>query len=218
MDVHRKQNLENRFFALLPSVQRSSAAIKIFYSNISPSPVALIGFNPGGSPEKLSTQFSSSHFYERGEHDYVDCEYPLARKMRNFLLESGIASSLDSIRQIPKINLIFHRSRSTDSLGDPKNFINLSAPFVIEMLQEINPRIIIFEGIKTLHLFEKYICGNSLEISCHLGGKLRQIQLRFSNGNHCIGIALAHPTGSRWRSADWIEAAQSVSKFSPIRL
>src|SRR4051812_10771232 len=107
-----KRDLYRRFCAELAADQQSDAFFKIFYSDIRRSPIAIIGLNPGGNPANPDELQRASTFYDRDEHDYVDCKYPLAVKMRNFLLRSGIAADDDAIRAIPKLNVIFHRSVS----------------------------------------------------------------------------------------------------------
>src|SRR5713226_10424021 len=104
-----KQSVYDRFRSLLPADTQSDAFFKIFYSDIRPAPIAIVGLNPGGDPLR-PPHFAASRFYENNEHDYVDCSYRIAGRMRDFLLRSGIAPALDDIRAIPKLNVIFHRS------------------------------------------------------------------------------------------------------------
>jgi len=132
----------------------------IFYSQVIPSKVFVLGFNPGGNPEKWDDAvLASRSLYENGEHEYVDCEYPLAKAMRTFLYSTLSLTDINQIRKIPKTNLIFRRSSSQDTLKCPKLEALLEAkPFIEEMLQRVQPLVIIFEGMETLKKFRQLYC------------------------------------------------------------
>src|SRR5204863_104335 len=82
-----------------------------------------------------------STFYENGEHDYVafreDSRYTIARPMCTLLKDSGLVEDWDSIRRIPKTNVLFHRSRNFKELADPIGAEALARGFVDEILEEI---------------------------------------------------------------------------------
>jgi len=83
----------------------------IFYSKIVESPIMIIGYNPGGNPENWNeSQLASTSFYENGEHEYVDCHYPLAVGTREFLKKVLKLKDFGLIRNFPKTNLYFRRS------------------------------------------------------------------------------------------------------------
>ena len=88
-----KRSFFARFKATLPPDRQTIAHFKIFYSDIRPSRLVIVGMNPGGNPHNPETIQAASLFYDDNEHDYVDCGYPLALKMRTFLVGSGIAGS-----------------------------------------------------------------------------------------------------------------------------
>ncbi len=136
------------FSESLPNEQRTERHFKIFDSSIQRSPLAIVGLNPGGDPDAPTELHSSSQWFERGEHDYVDCDYPLARKMRQFLLGAGIVRDVEEIRQIPKLNVLFHRSKDIAQLRSVRAASELARPHLAELLREIAPRVLIFEGVK----------------------------------------------------------------------
>ena len=152
-----KQKLYQRFKQCLPPELRDDAWFSIFYSDVRPSPVAILGLNPGGNPKRPDTILRISTFYENGEHEYVafrkESGYPIAGRMCTLLKESGLVLDWESIRWIPKSNTIFHRSRRLPELEDPVGAEQLARPFVDELLAEIDPRIILFGGKEAFDWF-----------------------------------------------------------------
>lgn len=128
---------------------------KIYYSSVGQCEVLILGINPGGNPltERPSELISAStSYYEKGEHDYVDCKYKAALMMLPLLLKVFDGSE-QSVRRTVKTNLSFRRSASTD----PKGFkaihkISLdqsyeeAKPFVEEIIERSNPKLILLEG------------------------------------------------------------------------
>ena len=151
----------------------------IFYSRIRPSEVLVIGYNPGGNPETWDeSQLASRAFYENDEHEYVDCHYPLATAMRSFLIQSFSLPNEGRIRQIPKINLIFRRSRSQDHMGsNEKSYLSEAKPFVERILARVAPRLIIVEGTTTLSEFGRMYCSA-------VSSDSRQLEITTPNGRH----------------------------------
>lgn len=132
----------------------------IFYSQIDPSPVLILGFNPGGNPDTWDeSALASTSFYENGEHEYVDCHYPIAVSMRQFLKDIGLINSDEEIRPIPKTNIVFRRSRSMDGLKiSDTQAIEEAKPVLDQIIKRVAPTTIIFEGISTKKHFEKHYC------------------------------------------------------------
>lgn len=137
----------------------------IFYSKIVESPIMIIGYNPGGNPENWDeSQLASTSFYENGEHEYVDCHYPLAVGTRDFIKRAMKLESFEPIRKIPKINLIFRRSSSQDTLKmSPKALLNEAQEFVERIIIKVNPKVIIVEGKTTLDKLNSNYCSNVKE-------------------------------------------------------
>jgi hypothetical protein len=133
----------------------------IFYSQINPSPVLILGLNPGGDPENWDqSSLASQAFYENGEHEYVDCDYPIAVAMRTFLQRALSLPSEAAIRGLPKTNVIFRRSRNLNSLGVPvAQAMDEALPFVEEIIFRVQPTAVILEGIDTLSRFARHYCS-----------------------------------------------------------
>jgi hypothetical protein len=132
----------------------------IFYSQIKPSKTLILGYNPGGDPENWDeSALASPSFYEKHEHEYVDTNFPTSLGMRNYLLGSRLVDSVDQIRDIPKINLIFRRSRNMNELSiSPRQALAEAQPFVEKIIDTVCPDLIICEGKSTLDKFEALYC------------------------------------------------------------
>ena len=75
----------------------------IFYSRVVPCRTLVLGFNPGGDPATWDeSALASTGFYENWEHEYVDCHYPLACAMREFLQVALSLTDTEAVRRIPK--------------------------------------------------------------------------------------------------------------------
>ena len=188
----------------------------IFYSRIVPSDVVLIGWNPCGNPETWDPSvLASQSWYENGEHEVVDTDFPNSVGMREFLVSTGIADDQEEIRSIPKTNLIFRRSRDQNSLGLPAGKAAREAQKYVErILSEVQPELIVCEGKTTLEKFEHLYCS---DIEIRIDGKAvytpngRSSALIYRAdkatvnclGQKCHLIGIGHPskyaTRAEWR-------------------
>ena len=65
---------------------RDRNSYTIYYSQICPSDVLVLGTNPGGSPNDPSSIIcASTRYYENWEHEYVDSHYPIQVVMNPLL-------------------------------------------------------------------------------------------------------------------------------------
>jgi len=91
---------------------------KIYYSHIHPFPLLVLGQNPGGETD--DTDLAASATYELWEHDYLcfrfDPRFGAAGHMCKLLAAGLQTRSVDVLRQVPATNVIFRRSRDTESL------------------------------------------------------------------------------------------------------
>jgi hypothetical protein len=144
--IEKMKDIDRRFPECSGLADRKDYSI--FYSLLLPSPLMVIGINPGGSPVEGGYQLASRSFYENGEHEYVDMHYPLAAAMRNTLLTALGTNDVDVLRRVPKTNTFFQRSQNVDALGRGKRheYVEMCAPFVLEMIEEVCPRAIVLEG------------------------------------------------------------------------
>ena len=160
-------NFDSTFMQNLDSEYRDITGLKdrryfsIFYSQVKPSKTLILGYNPGGDPRNWDeSALSSRGFYENREHEYVDTNFPTSLRMRDYLLKSGLVNRVDEIRDIPKINLIFRRSRNMNELPvPPRQALAEAKPFVERIIKNVNPELIVCEGKSTLDRFESLYCG-----------------------------------------------------------
>lgn len=135
---------------------------KIFYSHIHPFPLLVLGQNPGGETDGTDLSASES-FFENWEHDYAffrnDSRYALAGPMCRFLAEVLQTRSVDVIRQVPATNVVFRRSRNTDTLN-----VRLSAaaeearPFLDQILRIVDPRCVLLVSNEAYKQFTRLYC------------------------------------------------------------
>jgi hypothetical protein len=138
------------------------ADYSIFYSQVAPSPILILGWNPGGDPATWTEEaLASSSLYEHGEHEYVDCHYRIARVMRELLEEALDLDGFEPIRKIPKSNIIFRRSRAMDGLSlSDAEALDEAQPFVQRIIRHTNPELILLEGMGTFDRFLRRYCSD----------------------------------------------------------
>lgn len=118
--------------------------------------------NPGGETDGTDLAASES-FFENWEHDYpcfrTNRDYPLAAPMCDLLSQVLVTRSVDAIRQVPASNVVFRRSRKTETLNvSLSSAADEARPFVRELLQIVDPRCILLISSKAYELFVSYHC------------------------------------------------------------
>lgn len=199
------------FREALPPALQDDRFFKIFYSDIVPSDVLVIGLNPGGDPGRPETIDAASLFFERGEHDYVDCDYKLARKMRELFERAGLATSADAIRRIPKINVVFHRSpgASANAGWTWPEAVRASQSLVGKILEYVRPTMVIFEGVDA---YKKLLTQQGWSVRHERDAIPKHVKVAVVAGpswtDTIAVIVLAHPTGFRWSAENWSAASR----------
>ena len=135
---------------------------KIFYSHIHPFPLLVLGQNPGGETDGTDLAASDTYF-ENWEHDYLrfrnDSRYALARPACALLAAALQTTAIDTLRQVPATNVIFRRSRNTESLNlSPDKAAAESAPALRRILEIVNPRAVLLIANTAYKLFKKLHC------------------------------------------------------------
>lgn len=208
-----KRAVYEAFKGALPADKRDDRFFKVFYSDIRPSPVAVIGLNPGGDPEEPHTLQSASLFYEASEHDYVDCNYVLAKRMRRFLAQSGLAPSVEGVRSIPKTNVVFHRSRKADEIGDWNPLLAASKPHVRAILEHVKPETLVVEGFGTVTRLASQQRWRAAPVAEPVEKRLRLFALQGVSWRDSVQVlALAHPSSGmvHWTEEEWLVAIKVV--------
>lgn len=135
---------------------------KLYYSHIHPFPLLILGQNPGGETDDMGFTASDTYF-ENWEHDYLcfrnNSQYTLARPMCTLLSAALQTNAVDILRQVPATNVIFRRSRNTESLNlTTDKAAAESAPFLRQIIEIVNPRALLLISSTAYKLFKKFHC------------------------------------------------------------
>jgi hypothetical protein len=196
----------------------------IFYSQIRPSDLLLLGLNPGGNPETWTTSdIADTGWYENGEHEYVDMDYPIAAAMRKYLVATLGLTSADEIRSIPKSNIAFRRSTSSDTMHLPiRAAVSEAAPFVEEIVGVTNPKLIVLEGTQTGRLFadahaRTWVPRSGTPVITTPNGRhsatiFNVFDALLDGGSKVVAIVIGHPSryAARKEWSDVIHASSAV--------
>ena len=156
------RDLEGRYKFATQLPDRSS--YKIFYGLIHPAKILTLGINPGGSIQNTNSDgrthkdgkvaAASGSYFENGEHDILDCNWPENPGLRRLLtpLVGGEAALIRS--QVVKTNLAFRRSPKASDI-DQNAAINESAPFLTEIIDFVRPELILLTG-SSLSVFRSH--------------------------------------------------------------
>jgi len=188
---------------------RDRAWYKIFYSQLVRADLLVLGINPGGDPKKPKELMSASTtYYENWEHDYVDEEYPLQKAMLPFL-KNILNINKESIRLIPKTNLIFRRSpkmsefKTLHEMTETQAMIE-AVPAIKQIMEFVQPKMVLLEGTSLRDKFRvRYCSGQISELTEPIKDKHRgqRVNIFTANNMHvnCLGrelpvVAIGHPS------------------------
>jgi hypothetical protein len=147
------RDIEQRFKKATQLTNRSE--YKIYYCQIRPAPVLILGKNPGGSPEQTSPDgcinfnngtraSSSAGYFENDEHDVLDCGWPENTGLRKLLFPL-FSDNRDRIRRdVVKTNVAFQRSKSI--VREQRSFETTCAPYLNEILAIVRPKLVLLTG------------------------------------------------------------------------
>lgn len=200
---------------------------KLYYSHIHPFPLLVLGQNPGGETDDIGFTASDTYF-ENWEHDYVcfrnNSQYTLARPMCTLLAAALQTNAVDILRQVPATNVIFRRSRNTESLNlSPDKAAAESAPFLRQIIEIVNPRAVLLISNTAYKLFKKFHCElgsvkesaapqvftpNGISSACiYLSAQARVIGL-----NRMVPLFMTgHPSKYSGRS-EWPQVIEALSQ------
>ncbi|WP_114226584.1 MULTISPECIES: hypothetical protein [Sphingomonas] len=132
----------------------------IFYSRITPSPIMVLGINPGGDPSTWTMNPDADEFCSAWQHDYVDERYDIQAVMQPLLKRVlGIDDAI--LRRVPKTNMVFRRSQSVTKFRKQQGGMPMakalqeSIPVVSQIVGRVSPEVIIFEGHDALAMFHQ---------------------------------------------------------------
>jgi hypothetical protein len=157
------QNLENRYRTVSGLIDRSQ--YKIFYGPLHPAEILVLGINPGGEPSNMLPDgvrhkdgarigAASASYYENDENDLLDCSWRENNILK--LLVPLIGGDRESARaRVVKTNMAFRRSSKVTKI-DIKHAKDEAVPFLREIIEIVNPNLILLAGVKLDEFCSRY--------------------------------------------------------------
>jgi hypothetical protein len=122
----------------------------IFYGPLRRSKLLMINANPGGTPDNYNVVDVMA-----GEHEYIEgrASGPTTRNGAEMLQYIANSANLESIRGVQVLNRFFRRSRQRPDVRTETAYMQEARPFLIEMINYIEPDAILFGGDAGVSLF-----------------------------------------------------------------
>ena len=205
------RDLENRYKVASGLLNRSQ--FKIFYGQVRPAPILTIGINTGGAPSNTDIDgakhkdgkfaAASADYYENGESDLLDCNWPENQGLKKLLVPLLDGSEESIRRRIVKTNVAFRRSSKTTDI-DIAAAKREAAPFLLEIISIVRPQLVLLTGV-SLSVFverfcsEKYNCIPRIrdEKIKHVVFEAANVLLRGSNSEALV-VQVAHASQFSW--------------------
>lgn len=204
----------------------------IFYSRIPPSPLMILGINPGGDPATWTMPKSADEFCSAWQHDYVDERYDIQAVMQPLLKRTlGINDAI--LRRVPKSNVVFRRSQGVGKFKEQQGGMSMelarqeSAPVLERIVRRVSPQAIIFEGHDALTMFNRSFGKGPLSPSLvepvttpngiHRALIYAVHEVETSILPHkVIACSLAHPSKYARRVEFDVAAKDMIARLAPI--
>lgn len=209
------RDLESRYRAATGFLDRTQ--YKIFYCQVRPAPILALGINPGGSPsdvepdgmkrkDRKGVASSSTGYFERDEHDVLDCEWKENIGLRNLLMPL-VGGRADALRNsVVKTNLAFQRSSNVKGIAR-SNAISASAPFLSEIIAVVQPTTVILTGPSLDEFNGHFAVDAAIVASAERDPRVRQVvfaatrsRLR-ATGTDALVVQVAHASQFGWTYA-----------------
>jgi len=163
------KSMEERFKAATGLQSRSF--YKLFYGQVRAAPILTLGINPGGAPADVSADgrtgsrgviaAASSGYYEGDECDVLDCDWRENASLRP-LLAALLGGAKAKIRtQVVKTNMAFRRSARKNDI-DIDSAIAEAAPFLAEIIQRVNPHLVLLTGVALNTFINRYASATTI--------------------------------------------------------
>ncbi|HEX4113112.1 MAG TPA: hypothetical protein VH020_11300 [Stellaceae bacterium] len=182
------------------SVLPQNSGFAVFYCPVpEQADFLILGFNPGGGPEDSERKGAIPE-----EHEYLSCDYRLARATRDLFAQNDY---LGLLKQSVKSNLQFFRTKnvvSWNQIAEEKRheLTEFCDQGVREIVGRLRPKAILLEGVQTFDAFRSRIfCSllceeNSSET--RLDGRRVYVSQHSSMG---LIIGILHLSGARPRAS-----------------
>lgn len=187
---------------------------RVFYGPVSAEPELLIlGYQPGGDPEDFKRdhldRLSNGDFSPPERHEYLTSDYTIARRMRRKVFKGDNEILSRSV----KSNVIFFRAKNMDRWKRVPNekrrdMENFSLQKVEEMIETLNPKSILVEGMATWDLLKSRF---DFEDECRVRRSNARL-LCVSEGQDPIFTGIIHPS-TRVSDENW---ARVRSELLPL--
>ena len=138
---------------------------KIFYCQVRPAPILCLGINPGGAPEKISSDgtlqdgsvkaSASSGYFENDEHDVLDCDWKENKGLRELMYPLVSNDPVRFRAEVVKTNLAFRRSaRKTDI--DIEAAYEEASSCLSRIIQHVSPKIVFLTGVPLATFLDRF--------------------------------------------------------------
>ena len=184
------ENIYQETNQLWKEIGKPDKGYAIFFSPIKINPeLMIIGENPAGNDE-----FNEEEVAIPQQHDYQIYDYPMAANMKKIFRFGGVEDNLfDSV----KLNLNFFASKNVEIISNQDYYERIrhfSENKVNEIIEKLNPKIILAEGIG---VFDKLVrIGNGKETCKPVFEKNNRIFRKGLIFNSISLIGIPHPTGT----------------------
>jgi hypothetical protein len=115
-----------------------------------------LGINPGGSPSQTSIDgtkdesgslaSASASYFERGEHDLLDCNYRENAGLRALLLPLVGNDPARLRREAVRTNMAFRRTASVKELDRSRAYAE-AKPYLLRIIHRVAPTVVLLTGV-----------------------------------------------------------------------
>lgn len=201
---------------------RNRSEYKIFYGQIRPAPILVLGINPGGSPERTSPDglthldgagnvraaAASATFYEAGTQDLLDCVWAGNTGLLKMLRPLFDNNEINMRRNIVQTNLAFRRSAKKLPPKVERLAMDEAEPFLRSIILRTRPSVVFCTG-RLLDVFaQRFGTGVTTLIERQVEPSVKQtviaasrIAMRDSESGldfATLAIEIAHPSQFSW--------------------
>jgi hypothetical protein len=208
------RDLEARFRRASGLANRSD--YKIYYGQVHPAPILILGINPGGAPSNTnpdgrtykdgSIAAASSSYFENDEHDILDCKWRENYGLQS-LLTPLVGGDTQLIRQkVVKTNIAFHRSAKKKDIDIDRANAE-TAPFLAELISVVKPSTILLTGVSIDEFNDRFASTSSIVVPAERDPRINQVVFAASKselratGAEALVVQLAHASLFGWTYA-----------------
>ncbi len=219
------RDLEARF--LRASGFANRAAYKIYYCQIRPASILTLGINPGGDPANVNSDgrtnldgsiaAASAAFYEKDEHDVLDCRWPENGRLLKVLtpLLGGDATRIRT--NVVKTNLAFQRSAKKKDINIGLA-MNLAHSYLSEIIAVVQPSLVLLTGVPIAEFTSRYASEPKIVASQEQDPGVKQVVFEASRvtlnstDRDALVVRIAHASQFGW-TYERYEVAEKITRL-----